>query len=203
MAEHAIMNSEMVRVNIDDFFIIKTKLLIVYKSHGILFDLRAKTAFLTVFKIANVKIILININFNITVTTMSFQSQLKKYFSLSIETLLLVAPIFMFLIFLSFYKSLSIDPFFSISIPFIIGNNIIIIHLALFALLFTYQINSPLYQNNSFNTVGMPAKKLGLEATIFTYIVLAMQLILQLAFVLYSLLLLFPSKEKSEMASYS
>jgi hypothetical protein len=197
------MNSEMVRVNIDDFFIIKTKLLIVYKSHGILFDLRAKTAFLTVFKIVNVKIILININFNITVTTMSFQSQLKKYFSLSIETLLLVAPIFMFLIFLSFYKSLSIDPFFSISIPFIIGNNIIIIHLALFALLFTYQINSPLYQNNSFNTVGMPAKKLGLEATIFTYIVLAMQLILQLAFVLHSLLLLFPSKEKSEMASYS
>jgi len=226
----------MVRVNIDDFFIIKTKLLIVYKSHGILFDLRAKTAFLTVFKIANVKIILININFNITVTTMSFQSQLKKYFSLSIETLLLVGPIFMFLIFLSFYKSLSIDPFFSISIPFIIGNNIIIIHLALFvlpyimhrllrdkqkgsfsinlwhislsifllfALLFTYQINSPLYQNNSFNTVGMPAKKLGLEATIFTYIVLAMQLILQLAFVLHSLLLLFPSKEKSEMASYS
>ncbi len=147
---------------------------------------------------------------------MSFQSQLKKYFSLSIETLLLIAPIVMFFIFLSFYTSLSIDPFFGLNIPFIIGNNVIFIHLALFtlpylmhrflrdkqkgnfsinllhiilsilllfALLFTYQINSPLYQNNDFNTVGMPAKKVGLEATIFTYIILITQLILQLSFV--------------------
>lgn len=167
---------------------------------------------------------------------MSFQSQLKKYFSLSIETLLLVAPIVMFFIFLSFYSSLSIDPYFGLNIPFIIGNNVIFIHLALFALpylmhrflrdkqkgnfsinlthillsilllfalLFTYQINSPLYQNNAFNTVGMPAKKVGLEATIFTYLLLITQLILQLSFVLYSLILLFPSKEKSELASYS
>ncbi len=167
---------------------------------------------------------------------MSFQSQLKKYFSLSIETLLLVAPVGMFFVFLSFYKSLSIDPYFSLNIPFIIGNNIIFIHLALFvlpyimhrilrdkqkgsfsinlmhiilsivllfALIFTYQINSPLYQNNAFNTVGMPDKKVGLEATIFTYIILVTQLILQLSYVLYSLLLLFPSKEKSEATSYS
>ncbi len=167
---------------------------------------------------------------------MSFQSQLKKYFSLSIETLLLVAPIAMYFIFLSFYKSLSIDPYFGLNIPFAIGNNIIFIHLGLFilpyimhrllrdkqignssinlmhiifsilllfALIFTYQINNPLYQNNSFNTVGMPAKKAGLEATIFTYIIIVFQLILQLAFVLHSFILLFPSKENSQVASYS
>jgi len=167
---------------------------------------------------------------------MSFKSQLKKYFSLSIETLLLVAPIGIFFIFLSFYKSLSIDPYFNLNIPFIVGNNVIVIHLVLFALpylmhrflrdkqkgnfsinllhislsvillfalLFTYQINSPLYQNTSFNQVGMPEKKVGLEATSFTYILLATQLVLQLAFVLYALILLFPSKENSEAASYS
>jgi len=167
---------------------------------------------------------------------MSFKSQLKKYFSLSIETLLLVAPIGIFFIFLSFYKSLSIDPYFGLNIPFIIGNNIIFIHFALFvipyimhrllrdkqignysinlshillsiflllALLFTYQVNSPLYQNTSFNQVGMPEKKVGLESTLFTYILLATQLVLQLAFVLYTLILLFPTKENSETASYS
>ena len=167
---------------------------------------------------------------------MSFTSQLKKYFSLSIETLLLVAPIAIFFIFLSFYKTLSIDPYFSLSIPFIIGNNIIIIHLALFALpylmhrflrdkqkgntsicvthiilsifllfalLFTYQIYSPIYNNKTFNTDGMPEKIAGMGATISTYIVLGSQLILQLAFVLYSLVLLFPSKQKNEVASYS
>lgn len=167
---------------------------------------------------------------------MSFQSQLKKYFSLSLETLLLIAPIAMFFIFLSFYKSLSIDPYFGINIPFAIGNNIIFIHMGLFvlpyimhrllrdkqignfsinlihvvfsilflfALIFTYQINNPLYQNKSFNTVGMPAKKVGLEATIFTYIIIIFQLMLQLAFVLYSLILLFPTKENKQVASYS
>ncbi len=167
---------------------------------------------------------------------MSFTTQLKKYFSLSIETLLLVAPVGIFFIFLSFYKSLSIDPYFSLSIPFIIGNNIIVIHLALFtlpylmhrflrdkqkgnfsislmhvllslfllfALLFTYQLNSPLYHNNTFNTDGMPDKKVGMEATFSTYLVLAFQLILQLTFVLYSLMLLFPSNQKNETTSYS
>lgn len=171
---------------------------------------------------------------------MSFKSQLKKYFSLSIETLLLLGPIIIFVIFYFFYKGMHINPYFTISIPFIISNNVIIIHLGLytvpylmhrflrdkqlgteaihyghvllsigllFGMLFTYQLNAPFSYTGRENSVAVfgvaPETLAGMEATSGTYLVLAMQLLIQLGFIMYALLLMFPTKQKSIINEYS
>ncbi len=169
---------------------------------------------------------------------MSFKSQLKKYFSLSIETLLLIGPLIIFVIFYFFYKGMHINPYFTISIPFIISNNLIIIHLGLytipylmhrflrdkqlgtetihyghvllsigllFGMLFTYQLNVPLF-NTGKGVIAMgvsPETESGMEATSGTYLVLAIQLLTQVSFIMYALLLMFPSKEKEAINEYS
>ncbi len=171
---------------------------------------------------------------------MSFKSQLKKYFSLSIETLLLLGPIIIFVIFYFFYKGMNINPYFTISIPFIISNNVIIIHLGLysvpylmhrflrdkqlgseaihyghvllsigllFGMLFTYQLNVPLSYTGREDSVAVfglaPETVAGMEATAGTYLVLGLQLLIQVIFIMYALILMFPSKQKEEIREYS
>jgi hypothetical protein len=133
-----------------------------------------------------------------------------------------------------------INPYFTISIPFIISNNVIIIHLGLFSvpylmhrflrdkqlgseaihyghvllsigllfgMLFTYQLNIPLFSHGNGRSVislGVtPESESGMEATSGTYLVLALQLLIQLGFIMYALLLMFPSKQKEEIREYS
>jgi hypothetical protein len=171
---------------------------------------------------------------------MSFKSQLKKYFSLSIETLLLVGPLIIFVIFYFFYKGMHINPYFTISIPFIISNNTIVIHLGLFsvpylmhrflrdkqlgseavhyghvllsigllfAMLFTYQLNVPFSYTGREDSIAVfgvaPETSAGMEATSGTYLVLGLQLLIQLIFIIYALLLMFPAKQKEVITEYS
>jgi hypothetical protein len=42
-----------------------------------------------------------------------------------------------------------------------------------------------------------------MEATMATYVILAAQVLLQIAFIFYSLTVLFPSKQKQPLPSYS
>lgn len=166
---------------------------------------------------------------------MSFKSQLSKYLSFHMELLLLAAPIIFFVVFSLFYQSLSVDPYFSLSIPFILSNNLLFLHAALFlipylihrflrdqnkyeptfcflhilfslflllALLFTYQLYTPLLPNTN-RIISPPPPPLGMEATVSTYIVLLTQLIVQGLFTVYGLLLLIPIKKKNLQASYS
>lgn len=71
------------------------------------------------------------VNFTITVTAMSVKTFLKN-FSFQMEALLLVVPAVIFFGLLVVYQLFSIDPYLSVSIPFILGNNIIILQLAIF-----------------------------------------------------------------------
>lgn len=166
---------------------------------------------------------------------MSFKSQLRKYLSFQMELLLFAAPIFFFVVFSLFYQSLSIDPYFSLSIPFILSNNLLFLHAALFlipylihrflrdqdkynytfcflhillsvfllfALLFTYQVTTPLMANTS-DLYDRPQPPLGMEATMSTYIVLLAQVLIQGLFTFYGLLQLIPIKKKNLQGSYS
>lgn len=166
---------------------------------------------------------------------MSLKSQLRKYFSFQMELLLFAAPILFFALFSLFYKSLSIDPYFSLSIPFILSNNLLFLHAALFlipylihrflrdqakydstfcflhillsvfllfALLFTYQVTTPLMANTSV-LYELPKPPLGMEATMSTYIVLLAQILVQGLFTFYGLLQLIPIKKKNIRGSYS
>jgi hypothetical protein len=133
-----------------------------------------------------------------------------------------------------------INPYFTISIPFIISNNVIVIHLGLFSvpylmhrflrdkqlgseaihyghvlisigllfgMLFTYQLNVPLYSSGNGTSVIVfgvtPDSESGMEATSGTFLVLAVQLLTQLSFIMYALLLMFPVKQKQEITEYS
>ncbi|TAF50495.1 MAG: hypothetical protein EAZ62_07720 [Sphingobacteriia bacterium] len=63
---------------------------------------------------------------------MSFQSQFLKYFSLRLESLLLFVPLFLFLILYYSYDSVSIDPYFGVTVPYILSTNIILFHIPFF-----------------------------------------------------------------------
>jgi hypothetical protein len=135
---------------------------------------------------------------------------------------------------------MNINPFFTISIPFIISNNVIIIHLGLytvpylmhrflrdkqlgtemihyghvllsigllFGMLFTYQLNVPFSYTGREDSIAVfgiaPETEAGMEATAGTYLVLGLQLLVQLIFIMYALILMFPSKQKEEIREYS
>lgn len=77
----------------------------------------------------------------------------------------------------------------------------------LFGMLFTYQLNVPFSYTGRENSVAVfgvaPETLAGMEATSGTYLVLALQLLIQLSFIMYALLLMFPSKQKEEIREYS
>ncbi len=77
----------------------------------------------------------------------------------------------------------------------------------LFGMLFTYQLNVPLSYTGRENSVAVfglaPETLAGMEATAGTYLVLGLQLLIQLIFILYALILMFPSKQKSIINEYS
>lgn len=67
-----------------------------------------------------------------TLISMSFQSQFWKYMSLRLESLLLAMPLLLFFALYHFYDALSIDPYFGVSVPFILSTNILIFHIPIF-----------------------------------------------------------------------
>lgn len=71
------------------------------------------------------------VNFTITVTAMRVKQSIKNI-NFQLEALLLFVPAIIFFGLLVIYKLFSIDPYFSVSIPFLLGNNIIIMQLGLF-----------------------------------------------------------------------
>ncbi len=156
--------------------------------------------------------------------------------SLRMESLLLGMPILLFFLLYYFYDALSIDPYFGVSVPFILSTNILIFHLPfflipylmhrfmrdqdkghfainflhvllsiflLFSLMFTYQVVQPASPQVGTPIFDFPENKLWMEATMATYIILCAQVILQLAFTLYALTVLFPGKQKTPIHSYS
>ncbi|WP_152530900.1 hypothetical protein [Sediminibacterium sp. C3] len=52
--------------------------------------------------------------------------------SLRIESLLLAMPLLLFFVLYHFYDALSIDPYFGVSVPFILSTNILIFHIPIF-----------------------------------------------------------------------
>lgn len=167
---------------------------------------------------------------------MSFQSQFWKYMSLRLESLLLAMPLLLFFALYHFYEALSIDPYFGVSVPFILSTNILIFHIPIFlipylmhrfmrdqdkghvlvnilhvilsifllvSLMFTYQVIQPSSPNHGTTIFDLPANKLWMEATMATYVILSAQVIMQIAFIFYSLTVLFPSKQKQPLPSYS
>lgn len=58
--------------------------------------------------------------------------QFIKNINFQMEALLLVVPAVIFFGLLVIYQLFSIDPYFSVSIPFILGNNVIVMQLGLF-----------------------------------------------------------------------
>ncbi len=167
---------------------------------------------------------------------MSFQSQFWKYMSLRLESLLLAMPLMLFFALYHFYDALSIDPYFGVSVPFILSTNILVFHIPIFlipylmhrfmrdqdkghilvnilhvalsiflliALMFTYQVIQGASPKRSESVFDVPASKLWMEATMATYIILGAQILMQISFVFYSINVLFPSKQKQPVPSYS
>ena len=77
----------------------------------------------------------------------------------------------------------------------------------LFGMLFTYQLNVPfsyIGREDSIAVFGVaPETTAGMEATSGTFLVLAIQLLTQLGFIMYALIIIFPTKQKEEIREYS
>ena len=68
---------------------------------------------------------------------------------------------------------------------------------------FTYQVIQPSSPDRGTPIFDLPENKLWMEATMATYVILGAQLLLQVAFIFYSLTVLFPAKQKQPIPSYS
>ena len=73
----------------------------------------------------------------------------------------------------------------------------------LVALMFTYQVIQGASPKRSESVFDVPASKLWMEATMATYIILSAQVLMQVAFVFYSINVMFPSKQNQPVPSYS
>lgn len=69
--------------------------------------------------------------------------------------------------------------------------------------LFTYQVIQPAFPHQASPLLETPQNQLGMEAGFFTYLVLGTQVLLQLAFILYSLIRLFPAAKKAATHRYA
>jgi len=69
--------------------------------------------------------------------------------------------------------------------------------------LFTYQIIQPAFPYHGTPLLDTPQNELGMEAGFATYLVLVAQVLIQVAFLLYSLIRLFPAAKKEAIHRYA